>query len=180
MTRPAVFLDRDGTINEDRGYLGDPDLVRILPGVVEALSLLQENEWPLIVVSNQSGIGRGYYGLSDMQAVQARVEAELKSFGIVFEGFYFCPHTPDDHCNCRKPEPGLLLQAASEMSINLKASWMIGDKLSDVLAGQRAGCQSIMIGTSQYSQNLPPEVFETILLKPDLLAAADYIVNGAE
>lgn len=180
MTRSVIFLDRDGTINKDLGYLRDPNQVRILPGVVDALSLLQEKGWPLVIITNQSGIGRGYYELHDMRAIQEMIEAELKSSGIVFDGFYFCPHTPDEHCNCRKPEPGLLLQAASEMGINLNNSWMIGDKPSDVLAGQRAGCQSILIGTGQDSYNLPPELIGTILYKADLLAAAHYILDDNE
>lgn len=174
--KPAIFLDRDGTINEDRGYLGNPNQVRILPGVADALALLKEKGWLLVVISNQSGIGRGYYGHEDLHTVQNRIEAELKTYGIIFDGCYFCPHDPKDKCTCRKPEPGLLLQAAAEMDLDLKRSWMIGDKLSDIIAGERAGCHPILIEVNQIS-NSHQEIPEGVTFQPDLLSAARHIVN---
>jgi D-glycero-D-manno-heptose 1,7-bisphosphate phosphatase len=179
MTRPAIFLDRDGTINEDCGYLCDPNLVRILPGVVEALSILSENQWPLVIVTNQSGIGRGYYELKDFWAVQEKIEAKLLSYEIIFNGLFFCPHAPDELCACRKPEPGLLVQAANEMKLDLKNSWMIGDKVSDVVAGQRAYCRSILISSYQYIQDIPKKNLETVIIKPNLLSAVHYIINNS-
>jgi D-glycero-D-manno-heptose 1,7-bisphosphate phosphatase len=180
MKQRAVFLDRDGTINEDSGYLGDPDQVRILPGVVEALTMLKGDHWLLVVVSNQSGIGRGYYGPNELRAVQNRIEADLKTNGIIFDGFYFCPHAPEDQCTCRKPEPGLLLQASLDMNIGLDQSWMIGDKLSDVAAGQRAGCRSILLDMNHASKDVLQVSSGNVLIKPDLLSAAHYLVDSSQ
>lgn len=174
--KPAIFLDRDGTINEDRGYLGDPNQVVILAGVAEALTLLKEQGWPLVVISNQSGIGRGYYRREDLNAVQEKIEAALKTHGIIFNGTYFCPHDPKEKCGCRKPQPGLILQAAAEMDLDLKRSWMIGDKISDIEAGERAGCYPILINMNQ-NPNSHQEIPAGVVFLPDLLSAARYIVD---
>ncbi|MBS4062032.1 MAG: D-glycero-beta-D-manno-heptose 1,7-bisphosphate 7-phosphatase [Bacteroidetes bacterium] len=175
--RQAVFLDRDGTINEDCGYLGDPKQVRILPGVTEALTLLKEHRWLLVVVSNQSGIGRGYYGKDDLRAVREVIEMQLSAQGLTLDGAYFCPHAPDEKCACRKPEPGLLLQAADDLDIDLKRSWMIGDKFSDVEAGKRAGCRAVLVDTNQIA-GAQQDVPANVVLKPDLLSAARYILDA--
>lgn len=180
MNNRAVFLDRDGTVNEDFGYSADPNKVHILPGVIQALSILKEHSWLLVIVSNQSGIGRGYYNLEDLSAVQEKIEAELAIDGINLDGFYFCPHAPDERCSCRKPEPGLLFRAASELGINLAHSWMVGDKISDIAAGQRAGCRSILINRNQQSgEKTQTGDNQYAILKPDLLAAAQYILMDA-
>ncbi len=151
MLRPAVFLDRDGTIIREVHYISRPEQVEILPGAAEAISLLHEAGFLCVVVSNQSGVGRGKLTEADMREVQAEVEKQLNLRGTTLDGAYFCtvpppPETdtaPDrrtriDHPD-RKPGPGMLLRAAKELSIDLKKSWMIGDMLSDILAGKNAG-----------------------------------------
>jgi D-glycero-D-manno-heptose 1,7-bisphosphate phosphatase len=133
----AVFLDRDGVLIADKGYVSRPEDVEILPGVREALLNLQAAGWRLIVVTNQSGIGRGLFTVEDFERVTYRMRELIQ---VEFGGIFFCPHIPEDGCDCRKPRPGLLLKAAKEMGIDLAQSVMVGDRLSDVEAGTAAGC----------------------------------------
>lgn len=135
----ALLLDRDGTLIVDVGYPRDPARVELLPGAVEALLALQQR-YLLVVISNQSGIGRGLITTPEAQAVHDRVIDVFQRAGVRFAGAYYCPHAPDAGCTCRKPSPGLLLQAAAELDLDLPRSIMIGDKASDVLAGRAAGC----------------------------------------
>lgn len=146
----AVFLDRDGTLIVDRGYLKDPGEVALLPGVPEALRKLKAAGCLLVVVTNQSGIGRGYFTHDDVLRAQARLEALLAEEGVILDGHYYCPHGPDEHCPCRKPAPGMLQQAARDLTIDLAASAMIGDKASDAEAGMAAGCgRNFRIGAAE-------------------------------
>ncbi|MGN6108554.1 MAG: D-glycero-alpha-D-manno-heptose-1,7-bisphosphate 7-phosphatase [Kofleriaceae bacterium] len=135
----ALLLDRDGTLIVDVGYPRDPARVELLPGAVETLLELQQR-YLLVVISNQSGIGRGLITTPEAQAVHDRVMDEFQRAGVRFAGAYYCPHAPDAGCTCRKPSPGLLLQAAAELELDLPRSIMIGDKASDVVAGRAAGC----------------------------------------
>ena len=138
-TRPALFLDRDGTLIVDTGYPRNPALVEPLPGAIDALRDLQRS-YALVIISNQSGIARGKITPAEAAAVHARVVELFTAAGVTFAGSYYCPHGPDDGCRCRKPAPGMLLDAARELDLDLAASVMIGDKPSDVEAGQAAGC----------------------------------------
>lgn len=138
--RAAVFLDRDGTIIVDDGYLADPSRVRLVEGAADALRSLAARGALLVVVSNQSGIARGYFERAALDAVHARMTELLEAEGIRLHASYYCEHGPDDGCACRKPLPGMLLRAAEEHDIDLAASVMIGDKPSDVEAGRAAGC----------------------------------------
>ena len=140
--RGAVFLDRDGTLIEDVGYPRDPDRVRLLDGVPGALRRLAEAGLALVVVSNQSGIGRGLITPGEARAVDERFRSLLADQGVVLDGAKYCPHRPDEGCRCRKPQPGMLLEAAAELDLELTSSHMIGDKQTDVEAGRRAGCAS--------------------------------------
>jgi D-glycero-D-manno-heptose 1,7-bisphosphate phosphatase len=144
---PAVFLDRDGTIIHDVGYAKDPEQVRLLPGAATALGQLRHSGLRLVLVSNQSGIGRGFITAEEAEAVHRRVLALLADIGIALDGTYYCPHAPEEKCRCRKPSPALLLEAAQALSLDLVRSFMVGDKLSDVQAGKRAGCQTILLAT---------------------------------
>jgi histidinol-phosphate phosphatase family protein len=166
--RAAVFLDRDGTIIEDRGYLADPAGVVPLPGAVEALRALRNAGFVLVLISNQSGVARGKFSLADMAAVQARVTDVFAAEGIVFDGWYYCPHVTADGCDCRKPHPGLLRRAAGELGIDPAASFMVGDRATDILAGQRAGCRTaLLIGpTLPDLTEAPPDV------TPDFVGAS--------
>jgi D-glycero-D-manno-heptose 1,7-bisphosphate phosphatase len=136
----ALFLDRDGTLIRDVGYPKDPNDVELLPGCADALRLAMEQGFKLVIVSNQSGVARGYFDEATARRVQARVEELFAAEGVRFDGVYFCFHAPSDACACRKPAPGMLLQAARDLDLDLGRSIMIGDKPSDVEAGESAGC----------------------------------------
>ena len=135
----ALFLDRDGTLIVDVGYPRDPARVQLLPGAVDALRTLQQ-QWLLVIVTNQSGVGRGMISLDEATAVQSRTNELFAAHGVAFTGVEMCVHAPEAACACRKPAPGLLLAAAQRLGIDLTASAMVGDKVSDVEAGLAAGC----------------------------------------
>ena len=138
MSRPALFLDRDGTLIVDVGYPRDPALVEPLPGAIDALRELQRT-YALVIISNQSGIARGRITEAEAAAVHARTVELFAAGGVTFAGAYYCAHGPDEACRCRKPAPGLLLDAARELELDLATSIMIGDKPSDLEAGTAAG-----------------------------------------
>lgn len=142
----AVFLDRDGTIVVDKQYLADADGIELIEGAGDALRQLAKAGFQLIVISNQSGIGRGYFSDEQVQRQHHRLRQLLADLDVPLDGIYYCPHAPEADCRCRKPNPGLLLDAAAEHSIDCAQSYMIGDKPSDVLAGKRSGCRTILIG----------------------------------
>lgn len=146
---PAVFLDRDGTLMHDTGYVGDPASVQIYPGVPEALAKLKAAGYKTVIVTNQSGIPRGYFTEADFHAVQARFE-ELIGPGLI-DAVYYCAEHPDHATDRRKPGPGMLLEGAREHAIDLTRSWMIGDRAGDVEAGVRAGVRSILVRTGEGS-----------------------------
>jgi D-glycero-D-manno-heptose 1,7-bisphosphate phosphatase len=148
----AVFLDKDGTLVEDVPYNVDPGRIRLMPGVVEGLRVLHTAGYRLLVVSNQSGVARGYFTEDALAAVEQRLRELLAEAEVPLTGFYYCPHHPGGvvpayafACCCRKPEPGLLIRAASELSLDLGRSWLVGDILDDVEAGRRAGCRTVLI-----------------------------------
>lgn len=155
----AIFLDKDGTLIEDISYNTDPDKIKLLPGVAEGLRLLQRKGYLLIVVTNQSGIARGYFSKEQFDTAIAKLQELLAEQGVVTDDVYFCPHHPEGvvsefrgECACRKPYPGLLLQAQQEHDINMKASWMIGDILNDVEAGNTAGCRTILLNSGNETE----------------------------
>lgn len=137
--REAVFLDRDGTINFDPGYIGDPTLLRLLPGALEGLQRLYQNGFLLIVVSNQSGVGRGFFTEDDLVRVHQRLDELLSEGGVFIHSYELCLHHPADQCDCRKPSPRLVLDAAKKFDLDLSKSYFIGDKESDVECGFNAG-----------------------------------------
>jgi D-glycero-D-manno-heptose 1,7-bisphosphate phosphatase len=148
----AVFLDKDGTLIEDVPYNVDPEKIRLNRSCIEGLQKLQEDNFKLIVISNQSGIARGYFSVKELEIARSKLMLLLNEAGVRIDGFYYCPHHPAGivhpfaiSCECRKPMPGMILQAAREHNVNLIESWMIGDILHDVEAGTRAGCKTILI-----------------------------------
>jgi histidinol-phosphate phosphatase family protein len=145
--RPAAFLDRDGAVIRERHYLHDPELVELLPGAAQGLRRLRELGLALVLVTNQSGVARGYFGLEAVAAVHARLAEMLAKEGVALDGVYFCPHGPEDGCGCRKPEPGLALQAERDLGLDLARSFVIGDKCSDVDFGRGIGARSILVRT---------------------------------
>jgi histidinol-phosphate phosphatase family protein len=138
-----LFIDRDGTLIVDVGYPRDPERVEPLPGAIDALGQLQRG-FALVIVSNQSGIGRGLITAPEARAVHDRVIAVFAHAGVGFAGAYYCPHAPDTGCACRKPAPGLVLDAARELGLDLANSVMVGDKASDIACGRAAGCGRVI------------------------------------
>jgi len=149
----AVFLDRDGTINIDTGYVHRPEDFVFTHRAAEAIKLLNDKGYKVIVISNQSGISRGYYTLSDTLALHDHINAELAKIGAEIDAFYVCPHLPDGNCECRKPKPTLILRAAKRFDISLNDSWMIGDKSSDVECARNAGIRGAKIKSSDETES---------------------------
>ncbi len=143
----AVFLDRDGTLIEEIEFLSDPAQVRVLEGVPQALKLFREMGFLIIVISNQSGVGRGYFDLKAVEMVNEKIRELLRREGTDVDDILFCPHAPEEDCMCRKPRPGLLLEAALRYGIDLKRSYMIGDRDSDVGAIASVGGKGILVLT---------------------------------
>lgn len=138
-------MDRDGTINEDSGYLSDPQEFRMLPTVPEGIRLLNEKGFLVVVVTNQSGIGRGFLSLETLADIHERMETELRAEGARIDGIYYCPHHPDERCACRKPGTVLLERAVAEQDIDPTCSFFIGDRPTDIEAGHRMGCRTILV-----------------------------------
>jgi D-glycero-D-manno-heptose 1,7-bisphosphate phosphatase len=143
--RAAVFFDRDGTLIQDADYCDDPAKVKVFEGTADALRQLKSQDFKIVIVTNQSGIGRGFMTEEDYRAVEREFESQLGS--ALIDVTYFCPHSPEESCACRKPEPGMLLQAAEEHQIDLRKSYFVGDKDSDMECGQRAGTKTILVQT---------------------------------
>jgi D-glycero-D-manno-heptose 1,7-bisphosphate phosphatase len=143
--RSAVFLDRDGTIGEELGYVNHIDRFQIFPFAAEAIRQLNQADVPVIVVTNQSGIARNIFPESLVHEVHKKMVAELAKGGAWIDGIYFCPHKTEDSCECRKPNPGLILRAAREHGLNLAASWVVGDRYADLEMGHAAGARGILV-----------------------------------
>jgi len=148
--RPAVFLDRDGVIIENRDdYVKTWAEARLLPGALEALARLSRSSYALVLFTNQSAIGRGIISLAEAQAINRRLIAEIQGHGGRIDGDYLCPHHPDDACTCRKPAPGMLLRAATELHLDLAHSYAIGDAVTDLQAARAAGVRGILVRTGR-------------------------------
>jgi len=179
MKRAAIFLDRDGTLIHDRHYLKDPNHIRYYKGSREALKALQDEGYVLVIITNQSGIGRGLFRVSDMRRVHRRLQSDLKRAGVRLGGIYVCPHEPDHHCLCRKPGTLLYHRAARDLKINLARSFLVGDRLSDVEAAPRLRAQGIMVQTGHYhSQPLNTRSARRYAVEKSLAAAARKILKG--
>lgn len=157
--RKAIFIDKDGTLVRNVPYNADPDKIILEAGALKGLRLLQMKGYTLVVISNQAGIAHGYFKEEEMQTVVSKVELLLAEGGVQLDGFYYCPHHPAGKikayaiaCNCRKPLPGMILQAAADLDLSLSDSWMIGDILHDVEAGNRAGCRSVLINNGNETE----------------------------
>jgi D-glycero-D-manno-heptose 1,7-bisphosphate phosphatase len=174
----AVFLDRDGTINEEVNYLSEPDQLKLIPGAIEAITMLNQDRIPVIVVTNQAGIARGYFTEERLDLIHKTLNQILISVGARIDDFYYCPHHPTAgkgdyllNCNCRKPQPGMLIEAAKKWQLDLSQCYLIGDKSSDIMAGKKAGCHTILVrsgyGKEQLAdwkeKELPDRVSENLL-----------------
>ena len=172
--RRFVVLDRDGTIIEEREYLSEPEQVKLIPGVAAALRELRRMGFGLVVITNQSGIGRGFFDRGQLQRVHQRLEELLQAEGIRLEGLYVCPHTSDDDCACRKPKLGLLQKAAEDLGFDMASSIVIGDKASDIEMGRMAGAMTFLVRTG-YGAQFENEVAADFVV--DDLAAATEILR---
>lgn len=152
MTYRAIFLDRDGTLVQPEYYPSRPEDLHLYSNIGPELRALQKRGFRFVIITNQSGVAHGYFTEADLQAMHAYLMAQLADQGVHIDGIYYCPHHPDGvipelaiRCTCRKPQPGMLLQAASDLAIDLERSWFIGDILDDVEAGNRAGCRTVLV-----------------------------------
>ena len=142
----AIFLDRDGVINKERkDYVKTVSELEIFENISWCVKELKQRNFLVIVITNQSAINRGLTTVEQIKNIHSHIQEFLKKSNVQIDGFYFCPHRPDENCSCRKPKPGLILNASNDFDIDLQSSWMIGDNESDVLAGQQAGCNTIQI-----------------------------------
>jgi len=179
---PAVFLDRDGTINEEVGYLSRLDLLKLIPGTPEAIRLINEAGMITVVVTNQSGVARGYFSEDFVETVHRRINEMLQEQGARIDRFYFCPHHPvygngpyKIACSCRKPESGLFLRASEELDIDLARSYVVGDMLKDIDAGKRVGARGVLVRTG-YGQNIT-QTDKPVYIAEDVLDAVKWILQ---
>lgn len=178
--RKAFFLDRDGTINVDTYYLIQPEDMKFIPGSPEAIAKLNHAGFLVIVVTNQSGIAKGYFTMEQVHHLHDYMQKELSEYGAKIDDFYICPHDPKygEYCSCRKGKPGLLLQAAKDFGIDLTQSIMIGDKKSDIEAGLSAGCyESYLVETGYGKENLDFAIENNIPTGVDLSSIVEEILN---
>lgn len=174
---PAIFLDRDGTLIDDPGFLADPARVRLLPGVPEALRLLRHAGFQLVVITNQSGIGRGLLTEAQLAAVHAEIDRRLAAEGASVDGWYHCPHRPDEGCECRKPGTALHRRAAHDLGLDLPRSWCIGDRGSDVAACTALGGRAVLVRSGEGAAHVPAAAAAGLPVADDLLAAARWIAG---
>ena len=179
----TVFLDRDGTLNVDTGYVKSPDDFTVLPGVGAALARLKQAGARLVVVTNQSGLGRGYFTSKDLEAIHGKLRAILAEDGVTLDGLYFCPHHPDDRCNCRKPARGMIDRALAELQVDLSRAYVVGDSVRDVELAKLVGAQSLLVMTGPSgaealadltARDLPPDYVAEAMSQ-----AVDWIVAHA-
>jgi D-glycero-D-manno-heptose 1,7-bisphosphate phosphatase len=182
--RPAVFIDRDGTIAEEVGYLNHVSRFKLLPRVAAAIRRLNEAGLPVIVVSNQSGVGRGYFPEALVHTIHELMTQQLAAAGAHVDAIYFCPHTSADGCECRKPLTGMLKRAAREHAIDLKTSFVVGDRYTDVELAHRAGAHSILVrtgyGEGEFLWNSAKWPHQPEFVAADLADAVHWILKPAK
>lgn len=182
MASAAVFLDRDGTLNIDKGYVHRIEDWEWIPGAIDAIAAFKKAGFLVIVVSNQAGIARGYYHEQDVINLNLMISRELKEHGTVIDKFYHCPHHPDfgaiRECVCRKPMPGMIEKATQDFDIDLGRSWLVGDKTSDIQAGLAAGVKAILVQTG-YGSNERALLRDGDICVTDIVAASRYIISRA-
>ena len=182
--KPTIFLDRDGTLNEDTGYVTSPENLTLFPGVVESVARLNRLGHRLVLVTNQSAIARGFMTVEDLHLIHQKLHKELEMGGGWLDGIFFCPHHPEDACACRKPRPGLIQQAVKELQVNAAQSYLVGDKHIDMVLAQAVGSIGVLVMTSEFSQ----EALETMerdqgqmgYVASSFSEAVDWIVDDAQ
>lgn len=184
MAKRAVFIDRDGVIIEERNYAYRTEDLKFIPGSVEGLRALSRSGYRIIIVTNQAGIARGFFTEEDYQRFTAHLLGLLKDDGVRIDAVYFCPHHPTEgigeyktECECRKPKAGMLKAAAKEHGLDLRSSWLVGDKASDIKAGKDAGCRAILVKTGYAGSDAPDAHWEDFTTD-DLFGAVGLILEG--
>ncbi len=191
MKRPAVFIDRDGTINEQMGYVNHISRFVLLPGTAEGIRLLNRHQYLAIIVSNQSGVARGYFPMELIDRVHAHMKDLLAKEGANIDGIFFCPHYPRGNvpeysveCDCRKPRTGLVQKACESFDIDMKNSYVIGDRCSDIELAERSNLQGIMVttgyGLGDIEYVLPNKPFKPLHIARDFLHAVRWIIEREE
>jgi D-glycero-alpha-D-manno-heptose 1-phosphate guanylyltransferase len=175
-----VILDRDGTLNVEKNYLSDPRQLELLPGATEGLGLLQSRDFGIVVVTNQSGIGRGYFSEDGLEQIHQRLLNLLNKQGITLDRIYYCPHDPADHCACRKPEPGLVWQAAAELGFDPHQAFVVGDKPCDIEMGRRVGATTVLVRTGYGAQFSSTGACQPDYVAQNLVEAANLMVDLAQ
>jgi histidinol-phosphate phosphatase family protein len=169
----AVFLDRDGTIARDVHYCRRPEDFVLFPSAAKVIKLLNDRGFKVIIITNQSGVAHGYFNEETLGEIHKKMMEELGREGAIIDGIYYCPHHPDDNCECRKPKPSLILQAARDFNIDLKHSFVIGDLQKDIELGQNAGCSTILLSSLPLAHNgdaVPDAVITDIMELPDVIS----------
>jgi D,D-heptose 1,7-bisphosphate phosphatase len=184
--RKAVFLDKDGTLIPDIPYNVNPDLIGLCEGVIEGLQLLKAAGYIFVVISNQAGVARGLFKYNELEKVKQKLDLLFNTQGIQIERYYFCPHHPlgiitefTRGCECRKPAPGMILQAAEELQIDCSSSWMMGDILNDVEAGNRAGCRTVLIDNGNETEWVNGSYRTPSFIAANFIDAANTICNNS-
>lgn len=191
MKRKAVFIDRDGTLSEEVGYINHPSRLRLFPYSAHALKLLNEKGWLAIVVTNQAGVARGYFQEEMVRVVHERLRKKLAEHGAHLDAIYYCAHHPSVgqepyrlDCNCRKPKPGLIQQANEELDIDLEKSWMVGDRYSDIELARNAGLRSSFVlsgyGRGEWEYQRQNWTQQPDLVAENLFEAVKTIIDGQE
>ena len=160
--KKAVFFDRDGVINKERkNYVKTIEELEIFPNIIEPIKKLKNSGFVIIVVTNQSAINRGLITHKKVEEIHSTIQEYLKKYGTKIDSFYYCPHRPDENCQCRKPKPGLLFKAADELQLNLQSSWLIGDNDTDTQAAITAGCRAIRIDSNNDLQHAVQQILNS-------------------
>jgi len=175
MKRRFVILDRDGTINIHKNYISDPDEIELIPGAAEGLRLMKKLGLGLIVITNQSAVGRGYFDLTRLDEINQRLIDLLYAENILLDGIYYCPHTPEDQCDCRKPKPALVEKAAVELGFNPSASFVIGDNICDIELGKNIEATTILVRSGYGDSIARNGVITPDFIAVDLVSAAQFI-----
>jgi D,D-heptose 1,7-bisphosphate phosphatase len=184
MKTKAIFVDRDGTINVDVHYLDNPDNFEMYPGVQIGMKKLQEHGFKIIVITNQSGIGRGYLTEEQLSDVHEKMKQEFQKVGVTLDGIYYCPHHPEDKCNCRKPNTGLFEKSLPEHNINVEKSYMLGNSIIDIEAGKRIGVKTVLIPEPHVREDFlskkPEWAYHPDYIADDFLNAVEWILKREE
>jgi histidinol-phosphate phosphatase family protein len=175
--KPAVFLDRDGTILNERGYLSDPNRLKFYPSAFRGLKRLQNAGYKLVVITNQSGIGRGYFTLETLSKIHLRFKQVLAQHGIRIDGIYFCPHLPENNCDCRKPKTKLIKKAVRDLDIDLRHSYLIGDQKRDVQLADNVGIPGFLILTGAGRSNRKQLIGRPKTITTNLVTASNKILS---